>query len=46
MDFDSVSGLAPIIESAYDIRLGLVNKSTTTDRDFFHTWSKEACNKV
>jgi NIMA (never in mitosis gene a)-related kinase len=46
MDFDSVSGLAPIIESAYDIRLDLVNKSTTSDRDFFHTWSKEACKKV
>jgi serine/threonine protein kinase len=46
MDFDSASGLAPIIERAYDIRLDLVCKSTTTDRDFWLDWSKEACRKV
>jgi serine/threonine protein kinase len=46
MDFDSASGLAPIIEQAYDLRLDLVRKSTTTDREFWRDWSKEACKKV
>ena len=46
MDFNPVSGLAPAIEKACDIRYDLVRKCKTGDLDFWHDWYKEACKKI